>query len=249
MKLSFSIISPRWRQSFFLADCTNPISLSGWFGGPAGRYSTDWRRRGTGRTAPRRHHLPALAPAISCASLVFGEDDLGGQYDVDGSGLVRLPLIGEVQAAGLRPARFRGESCGKLADIYLKDPKVSVEVVNFRPFYIMGGVNKPGEYPYVNDMSILNAVALARAAIPTGPTTAMFISDGVGDAGNQVPADPTTKVAPGDIIRIPGDSCEPYVLYLFCTNSAPEHPEFRVANAAVLRAASRMATDGVIVIQ
>ena len=92
---------------------------------------------------------------------VFGQDDLGGEFTVDDQGFIRLPLIGQVKAAGLTIHDFEDAVTSKLSDGYLRDPRVSVQVVNYRPFYIIGEVNKPGEYPYENGMNVLNAVSLA----------------------------------------------------------------------------------------
>ncbi len=85
---------------------------------------------------------------------VFGQDDLGGEFTVDDQGFIRLPLIGQVKAAGLTLHDFEDAVTSKLADGYLRDPRVSVQVVNYRPFYIIGEVNKPGEYPYENGMIV-----------------------------------------------------------------------------------------------
>ena len=93
--------------------------------------------------------------------IVYGEDDLSGEFLVDGSGQVQLPLVGQVKAANLTIHEFVAEVANALKDGYLKDPKVSVEVLNYRPFYIIGEVNKPGEYPYENGLNMLGAIALA----------------------------------------------------------------------------------------
>ena len=134
--------------------------------------------------------------------IVFGEDDLGGEYVVDGSGYVRLPLIGQIKAGGLSVFDFEAEVAAKLNNGYLKDAKISVEVVNYRPFYIIGEVNKPGEYPYVNDMNVLNAVALAGGYTFRADDTQVFIRRNGSTKEEQLPADQTTRVNPGDIIRV-----------------------------------------------
>jgi polysaccharide export outer membrane protein len=134
--------------------------------------------------------------------IVFGEDDLGGEYEVDGSGYVRLPLIGQIRAAGLTVFDFEAEVASKLNDGYLKDAKISVEVVSYRPFYIIGEVNKPGEYPYVNGMSVLNAVALAGGYTYRADSSEVFVQRFGATKEEQLPADQTTKVNPGDIIRV-----------------------------------------------
>jgi len=134
--------------------------------------------------------------------IVFGQDDLGGEYEVDGSGYVRLPLIGQIKAAGLTVFDFEAEVAEKLDAGYLKDAKVSVEVINYRPFYIIGEVNKPGEYPYVSGMSVLNAVALAGGYTYRADDTEVFVRRVGATTEEKLPADQTTKVNPGDIIRI-----------------------------------------------
>lgn len=134
---------------------------------------------------------------------VFGESDLGGEFEIDGSGDVRLPLIGQVKAAGLTVHAFEAEIVKLLEDGYLRDPRVSIEVVNYRPFYIIGEVNKPGQYPYVDGMNALNAVALAGGYTPKADKSEVYLQRN-GKAGEQeYPSDETTKVQPGDVVRIP----------------------------------------------
>jgi protein involved in polysaccharide export with SLBB domain len=134
--------------------------------------------------------------------IVFGETNLGGEYVVDGSGFIRLPLVGQLKAIGLTVGEFEQEMITLLKDGYLIDPRVSVEVTNYRPFYIMGEVNKPGEYPYVSDMSVLNAVALAGGYTYRANQSSVYIRRN-GDATEQsMPADQNSKINPGDIIRV-----------------------------------------------
>ncbi len=135
--------------------------------------------------------------------IIYGEDDLGGQYDIDGTGQVRLPLVGQVQAAGLTVRQFEQEVKAKLDQGYLKDARVSVEVSNYRPFYILGEVNKPGEYPYVNGMSVLTAVALAGGYTYRANESEVYIRRNVSKEEQSLVADPTTRINPGDIIRVP----------------------------------------------
>ena len=135
---------------------------------------------------------------------VFGEEELGGQYEVDGSGFVRMNLIGQVRAGGLTTQEFERDLKAKYeSGEYLKDARVSVEVTNYRPFYIIGEVQKPGEYPYVNDMSILNAVAKAGGYTYRANENNVYIRRNGDTREVPVPADQTTKINPGDVIRIP----------------------------------------------
>ena len=134
---------------------------------------------------------------------VFGENDLGGEFEIDGSGDVRLPLIGQVKAAGLTVRGFEEKIVKLLQDGYLRDPRVSIEVVNYRPFYIIGEVNKPGQYSYVDGMNALNAVALAGGYTNKADKSEVYLQRN-GKAGEQAyPSDETTKVQPGDVVRIP----------------------------------------------
>jgi protein involved in polysaccharide export with SLBB domain len=135
--------------------------------------------------------------------IVFGETDLGGEFQVDDSGFIRLPLIGQIRAAGLGLHDFENSVTSALEEGYLKNPKVSIEVINYRPFYILGQVNKPGEYPFVNGMSVLNAVALAGGYTYRASESNIYVRRKGTDKEQQMPADQTTKVFPGDIVRIP----------------------------------------------
>ena len=134
---------------------------------------------------------------------VFGESDLGGEFELDGSGDVRLPLIGQVKAAGLTVHAFEERIVKLLQDGYLRDPRVSIEVVNYRPFYIIGEVNKPGQYPYVDGMNALNAVALAGGYTPKADKSEVYLQRNGTSGEQEYPSDETTKVQPGDVIRIP----------------------------------------------
>src|SRR5712671_3817735 len=79
---------------------------------------------------------------------VFGEEKLTGEYQVDTAGYVALPLAGSVKAAGSTPPEFERALEAAFKKTYLRNPKVTVEVMTFRPFYVLGEVQKPGEYPY-----------------------------------------------------------------------------------------------------
>jgi protein involved in polysaccharide export with SLBB domain len=133
---------------------------------------------------------------------VFGQTDLNGDFVVDGAGSVQLPLIGLVQAAGLTVAQFQKEITVKYADGFLVNPNVEVDVSGYRPFYIIGEVKTPGQYAYVNGMSILNAVALAGGFSDRADKSEVYIRRNGASKEAELPADETTKVNPGDIIRI-----------------------------------------------
>ena len=135
--------------------------------------------------------------------VVYGEEDLGGEYLVDGGGEVQLPLIGEMPAAGMSIHEFQASIGNKfVAEGYLKDPRVSVEVLNYRPFYIIGEVKTPGQYPYVSGMNVLNAVALAGGFTYRADDKVVYVRKNGSQQELKTKADQTTRINPGDIIRI-----------------------------------------------
>ncbi len=133
---------------------------------------------------------------------VYGEDDLSGTYNVDGSGNVRLPLIDSVHAGGLTVSDFEKAVEAKLSQGFLVNPRVNIEVANYRPFTILGEVNKPGEYPYESGMTVLNAVALAGGYTYRADQDTVYVRRKGSAREDQMPADDKTYVNPGDTVRV-----------------------------------------------
>ena len=133
---------------------------------------------------------------------VFGEEALTGEFIVGANGKLSLPLIGETQAAGMTIGQFQTEIANALSQGFLNEPRVSVEVLNYRPFYILGEVNQPGTYPYTNNLTVLNAVATAGGFTYRANINRVFIKRGDGDGEIEYPLTTATRVAPGDTIRI-----------------------------------------------
>jgi polysaccharide export outer membrane protein len=144
----------------------------------------------------------SLGPGDKIRVSVFGEDDLSGEYQIDSSGMVRLPLIGTVRAAGFSTAALENAIAGALAQGYLKNPRVNVEVSTYRPFYIIGAVNKPGEYPYVANMSALNAVAFGGGFTDQARQSTIFVRHEGSTTEEEVPASQITMIYPGDVVRV-----------------------------------------------
>jgi polysaccharide export outer membrane protein len=97
---------------------------------------------------------------------VFGQADLTNSYTVDKSGYIAFPLIGSVAARGLSPKELEAAIAQRLAAEFISDPDVVVEVVRYRPFFVMGEVNSGGQYTYVPGMTVQNAVAIAGGFTP-----------------------------------------------------------------------------------
>jgi protein involved in polysaccharide export with SLBB domain len=134
--------------------------------------------------------------------IVFGESDLSGEFTIDGAGFVRLPLVGEVRAAGYTAPQLEGAVAAALNQGYLKSPRVAVEVASYRPFYIIGAVNRPGQYPYVDHMNALNAVALAGGFQTTAVESVVFIRREGSNQEVEMPVDRTTDIRPGDVVKV-----------------------------------------------
>lgn len=134
--------------------------------------------------------------------IVFGEQGLSGEFFVDGGGRVSMPLIGEVQAGGRTIPEFEQAVVASLSEGYLNDPRVSVEVMNFRPYYILGEVEVAGEYPYTDGLTIMNAVATAGGFTYRANTRIVHVKRAGETEFVQMPLTAITPVHPGDTIRI-----------------------------------------------
>jgi polysaccharide export outer membrane protein len=134
---------------------------------------------------------------------VFNEDSLSGEFDIDASGIVSMPLIGNMKAAGLTQRQLEDQIKGKLSSGYMRDPRVNVEVLTYRPFYILGEVSKPGEYPYRNGMNVMSAVAVAGGFTYRANDRTIYIRRAGQTDESSYPVTTTTLVRPGDILRVP----------------------------------------------
>ncbi|MEM7120923.1 MAG: polysaccharide biosynthesis/export family protein [Pseudomonadota bacterium] len=131
---------------------------------------------------------------------VYNEIDLSGEFDVGPAGTVNLPLIGEVAAQGRTIPEVEDAAEELFLQGYLKSPSVSIEVLNYRPFYILGEVNSPGSYPFVNGMTVLNAVALAGGFTYRASEGSVLLKREGATAEVSVAID--TPVLPGDVLTV-----------------------------------------------
>lgn len=133
---------------------------------------------------------------------VFGHPDLSGEFEVDGTGAISLPLIGQVKAVGLSTAQLEETIAAALANGYILNPRVSAEVINYRPFYILGEVGNPGTYPFTSGLTVQNAVAAAGGFTYRANKKTVFIKSIDSDREVAYELTPATVVKPGDTIRI-----------------------------------------------
>ena len=144
-----------------------------------------------------------LGPGDKLRVTVFGEDSLSGEFTVSNNGGVALPLVGEVRAGGLTPVLFQTEVQDRLtASGMVRTPRVSVDVVNYRPFYILGEINKPGQYPYAIGMTVTKAVATAGGFTYRANNRTVFLTREGSARELPVSVTAATWIGPGDTIRI-----------------------------------------------
>lgn len=133
---------------------------------------------------------------------IYGQEDLSGSFEVDGAGNISMPLIGQVVAQGLTTPELESRIVELLDGDYILNPRVSVEVTNYRPFYILGEVNRPGEYPYSSGISVLNAVAAAGGFTYRANKRVVYIKSVDSTAEQAFELTTGTVVKPGDTLRI-----------------------------------------------
>ena len=161
---------------------------------------------GAGRAPSGDHVVPTETYTLDSGDqvriIVFGQDNLSNVYSVDGSGAVAMPLIGPVRARGLTTFELSSEIARKLARKYVKDPKVTVEVATYRPFFILGEVNRPGQYPYVNAMTVEAAVAIAEGYTERAKKRFVRLTRRFGGVMSTVMVPTDYPVQPGDTIYV-----------------------------------------------
>lgn len=147
----------------------------------------------------------AISPFFAAIAriAVFNEPTLTGDYDIDPSGTISLPLAGTVPAVGLTQIELEQRLAEKFRTQYLRNPKVTVTILQFRPIYIVGEVEKQGEYAYKSGLNVLTAIALAGGATYRGSRDAVLIQHVDEREMKVYPMTSNILVLPGDLIRVP----------------------------------------------
>jgi polysaccharide export outer membrane protein len=134
---------------------------------------------------------------------VFNEPDLSGEFTVSDQGSVAVPLVGSINADGKTLAEFATNLETALRAGYVKEPRVSVEVSAYRPFFILGEVKNPGTYPYSANLTVMNAAATAGGFTYRADTKKVYIKSANEASEQSTKLTGATLVRPGDTIRIP----------------------------------------------
>jgi len=134
--------------------------------------------------------------------VVYGQEGLTNTYAISAGGSITMPLIGAVPARGRTPAGLAAEITGRLRNGFIRDPSVAVEIEAYRPFFILGEVAAPGQYPYVPNMTVESAVAIAGGFTPRARRDRVTVthSDASGTGRFVVP--PGTPIGPGDTVLV-----------------------------------------------
>ena len=134
--------------------------------------------------------------------VVYGQEGLTNTYAIDAGGAITMPLIGSVPARGRTPAELASAITARLRGGYIRDPSVAVEIESYRPFFILGEVAAPGQYPYVPNMSVESAVAIAGGFSPRAKRDYVTLThtDASGSSRYVVPLG--TPLRPGDTVFV-----------------------------------------------
>ncbi|MEM7569332.1 MAG: polysaccharide biosynthesis/export family protein [Pseudomonadota bacterium] len=135
--------------------------------------------------------------------IVYEEPELSGSFSVDDAGQLSLPLIGAVGARGLTVTQLKESIVARFKDGYLRDPKVGLEILRYRPFYISGEVSTGGEYPYVVGLTVPQAIATAGGYSRRANKQKVTIIRASDGTRFSYPANQATRVFPGDVIEVP----------------------------------------------
>jgi polysaccharide export outer membrane protein len=172
--------------------------------------------------APGGYYAPAPAQAVYAAPVepvrydaayhldagdklrvvVYGQEGLTNTYAIDAGGSITMPLIGSVPARGRTPAGLAAEIAAKLRGGFIREPSVAVEIEAYRPFFILGEVAAPGQYPYVPNMTVESAVAIAGGFSPRARRDSVTLThtDASGSGRFVVPLG--TSLSPGDTVLV-----------------------------------------------
>jgi polysaccharide export outer membrane protein len=134
--------------------------------------------------------------------VVYGQEGLTNTYAIDAGGSITMPLIGAVPARGRTPAGLAAEITAKLRNGYIREPSVAVEIESYRPFFILGEVAAPGQYPYVPNMSVESAVAIAGGFSPRARRDRVTLTHTDSSGSMRVVVPLGTALSPGDTVLV-----------------------------------------------
>jgi polysaccharide export outer membrane protein len=165
-----------------------------------------------GSTLSEAEQQAAVAAATSPAKLqpgdkirivVFGEDKLSGDYQLDQGGQISLPLAGTIKAQGLTQNELEQELAKKFRTQYLRDPKVTVTITTQRPYYIIGEVKNPGQFVYQSGLNVLTALAVAGGPTYRANRNTVEVQRLGETSMHEYPISASIPILPGDVVKVP----------------------------------------------
>ncbi|WP_298270556.1 polysaccharide biosynthesis/export family protein [uncultured Bradyrhizobium sp.] len=143
-----------------------------------------------------------LGPGDKLRVVVYGQEGLTNSYAIDAAGTITMPLIGSVPARGRTPAGLAAEISARLRKGFIREPSVAVEIESYRPFFILGEVQAPGQYPYVPNMTVESAVAIAGGFSPRARRDAVTVTHTDASGAGRFVAPLGTPIGPGDTVFV-----------------------------------------------
>ena len=134
--------------------------------------------------------------------VVYGQEGLTNTYAIDAGGSITMPLIGAVPARGRTTAGLAQEIAVKLRNGFIREPSVAVEIESYRPFFILGEVAAPGQYPYVPNMTVESAVAIAGGFSPRARRDRVTVTHTDASGTGRFVVPPGTSISPGDTVLV-----------------------------------------------
>jgi polysaccharide export outer membrane protein len=133
---------------------------------------------------------------------VFGQEGLTNSYAVDAAGFITVPLVGAVPARGYTTEQLSQSLAERLRQGYIREPQVAIEIEAYRPFFIHGEVATPGQYPYVANMTVENAIAIAGGFGPRADKSKVSLSRTIGGQTSKATVGLNYTLRPGDTLRV-----------------------------------------------
>ena len=144
-----------------------------------------------------------LQPGDKITVYVYGEDKLSGEYQLNQSGQISLPLAGTIEAKGLTQSELEQALAKKFRGEYLKQPKVTVTIASLQPYYVMGEVEKPGEFAYKSGLNVLTALAIAGGPTYRASRSTVQIQRRGESSMREYPISASVPILPGDVVKVP----------------------------------------------
>jgi polysaccharide export outer membrane protein len=172
------------------------------FAGPRGVYATVPSVYAEAPLPVRYDRAYRLDAGDRLRVVVYGQEGLTNTYAIDAGGSITMPLIGAVPARGRTPAGLASEITAKLRNGFIREPSVAVEIEAYRPFFILGEVAAPGQYPYVPNMTVESAVAIAGGFSPRALRDSVTLTHGGASGPARMVVPLGTAISPGDTVLV-----------------------------------------------